>query len=162
MQVILLDKIVHLGNVGDQVNVKSGFARNFLIPQGKAVMATAANIAHFEARRAELEAKAAEALATAQARAAALTTLAAAVDRAERLEALEKVTIASKAGDEGRLFGAITTRDVAEAVTAAGVEVAKSEVRLPNGPIRTLGDHDVRFQLHGEVFATLDIVVVAE
>lgn len=149
MQVILLDKIVHLGNVGDQVNVKSGFARNFLIPQGKAVMATKANIEHFEARRAELEEKAAKALA-------------AAVDRAERLEALEKVTIASKAGDEGRLFGAITTRDVAEAVTAAGVEVAKSEVRLPNGPIRTLGDHDVRFQLHGEVFATLDIVVVAE
>ena len=149
MQVILLDKIVHLGNVGDQVNVKSGFARNSLIPQGKAVMATKANIEHFEARRAELEEKAAKALA-------------AAVDRAERLEALEKVTIASKAGDEGRLFGAITTRDVAEAVTAAGVEVAKSEVRLPNGPIRTLGDHDVRFQLHGEVFATLDIVVVAE
>lgn len=149
MQVILLDKIVHLGNVGDQVNVKSGYARNFLIPQGKAVMATKANIEQFEARRAELEEKAAKALAVA-------------LDRAERLEALEKVTIASKAGDEGRLFGAITTRDVAEAVTAAGVEIAKSEVRLPNGPIRTLGDHDVRFQLHGEVFATLDIVVVAE
>lgn len=149
MQVILLDKIVHLGNVGDQVNVKSGYARNFLIPQGKAVMATKANIEQFEARRAELEEKAAKALA-------------AALDRAERLEALEKLTIASKAGDEGRLFGAITTRDVAEAVTAAGVEIAKSEVRLPNGPIRTLGDHDVRFQLHGEVFATLDIVVVAE
>jgi len=141
MQVILLDKIVHLGNVGDQVNVKSGFARNFLIPQGKAVMATKANIEHFETRRAELEA--------AQARAAQVT-------------ALGSVTIASKAGEEGRLFGAITTRDVAEAVTAAGVEIAKSEVRLPNGPIRTLGDHDVRFQLHGEVFATLDVIVVAE
>lgn len=149
MQVILLDKVVHLGNVGDEVSVKSGYARNYLIPQGKAVMATKANIEIFEARRAELEEKAAKALA-------------AALDRAERLEALEKVTIASKAGDEGRLFGAITTRDVAEAVTAAGVEVAKSEVRLPNGPIRTLGDHDVRFQFHGEVFATLDIVVVAE
>ena len=144
MQVILLDKIVHLGNVGDQVNVKSGFARNFLIPQGKAVMATKANIEHFETRRAELEAAAAASLAAAQAR------------------ALGSVTIASKAGDEGRLFGAITTRDVAEAVTAAGVEIAKSEVRLPNGPIRTLGDHDVRFQLHGEVFATLDVIVVAE
>lgn len=149
MQVILLDKIVHLGNVGDQVNVKSGFARNFLIPQGKAVMATKANIEYFEARRAELEAKVAATLAEAQTRAAQLT-------------ALGSVTIASKAGDEGRLFGSITTRDVAEAVTAAGVEVAKSEVRLPTGPIRTLGDHDVKFQLHGEVFATLNVIVVAE
>lgn len=149
MQVILLDKIAHLGSVGDQVSVKSGYARNFLIPQGKAVMATKANIEHFEARRAELEAKAAEALATAQARAAKLTELA-------------SVTIASKAGDEGRLFGSITTRDVADAVTAAGVEVAKSEVRLSTGPIRTTGDHEVRFQLHGEVFATLNVVVVAE
>ena len=149
MQVILLDKIAHLGKVGDQVNVKSGYARNFLIPQGKAVMATAANIEHFEARRAELEEKAAQALA-------------AAVDRAARLEALGSVTIASKAGDEGRLFGSIGTRDIADAITAKGVEVAKSEVRLPNGPIRTLGDHDVRFQLHGEVFATLDVIVVAE
>ena len=116
MQVILLDKIVHLGNVGDQVNVKSGFARNFLIPQGKAVMATKANIEHFETRIAELEAAAAASLAAAQARAAQVT-------------ALGSVTIASKAGEEGRLFGAITTRDVAEAVTAAGVEIAKSEVR---------------------------------
>ena len=149
MQVILLDKIAHLGSVGDQVNVKSGYARNFLIPQGKAVMATKANVEHFEARRAELEAKAAEALATAQARAAKLTELA-------------TVTITSKAGDEGRLFGSITTRDVADAVTAAGVEVAKSEVRLSTGPLRTTGDHEVRFQLHGEVFATLNIVVVAE
>lgn len=149
MQVILLDKVAHLGSVGDQVTVKSGFARNFLIPQGKAVMATKANVEHFEARRAELEAKAAEALAAAQARAAKLTELA-------------TVTITSKAGDEGRLFGSITTRDVAEAVTAAGVEVAKSEVRLSTGPLRTTGDHEVRFQLHGEVFATLNIVVVAE
>lgn len=112
-------------------------------------MATKANIEHFEARRAELEAKAAAALAEAQTRAAQLT-------------ALESVTITSKAGDEGRLFGSITTRDVAEAVTAAGVEVAKSEVRLSAGPIRTLGDHDVKFQLHGEVFATLNVIVVAE
>ncbi|WP_032092352.1 MULTISPECIES: 50S ribosomal protein L9 [Pasteurellaceae] len=149
MQVILLDKIVHLGNVGDQVNVKPGYARNFLIPQGKAVMATKANVEHFEARRAELEAKVAEELAAAQARAAKLTELA-------------TVTIASKAGDEGRLFGSITTRDVAEAVTAAGVEVAKSEVRLSTGPIRTTGEHEVRFQLHGEVFATLNVIVVGE
>ncbi|HDR1021786.1 TPA: 50S ribosomal protein L9 [Pasteurella multocida] len=149
MQVILLDKVVHLGNIGDQVDVKAGFARNFLIPQGKAVMATKANIEHFEARRAELEAKAAEVLAVAQARAAQLTEL-------------SSVTIASKAGDEGRLFGSITTRDVAEAVTAAGVEIAKSEVRLSTGPIRTLGDHEVKFQLHGEVFATVNVIVVAE
>ena len=149
MQVILLDKIVHLGNVGEQVNVKSGFARNFLIPQGKAVMATKANIEYFETRRAELEAKAAAALAEAQARAA-------------HLSALESVTIASKAGDEGRLFGSITTRDVAEAVVKAGVEIVKSEVRMPTGPIRTLGDHEVKFQLHGEVFATLNVIIVAE
>ncbi|MDH2925671.1 50S ribosomal protein L9 [Lonepinella koalarum] len=149
MQVILLDKIIHLGNVGDQVNVKSGFARNYLIPQGKAVMATKANIEHFEARRAELEAKAAASLAEAQARAAQIT-------------ALESVTIVSKAGDGGRLFGSITTRDVAEAVTAAGVKVEKSEVRLSTGPLRTIGDHDIRFQLHGEVFAALNVVVVAE
>ena len=149
MQVILLDKIAHLGNVGEQVNVKSGFARNFLIPQGKAVMATKANIEYFETRRAELEAKAAAALAEAQARAAQLT-------------ALESVTIASKAGDEGRLFGSITTRDVAEAVVKAGVEIVKSEVRMPTGPIRTLGDHEVKFQLHGEVFATLNVIIVAE
>ena len=149
MQVILLDKIAHLGKVGDQVNVKSGFARNYLIPQGKAVMATAANIEHFEARRAELEEKAAQALA-------------AAVDRAARLEALGSVTIASKAGDEGRLFGSIGTRDIADAITAKGVEVAKSEVRLPNGLIRTLGEHEVTFQFHGEVFSHLNVVIVAE
>ncbi|MDU8923525.1 50S ribosomal protein L9 [Pasteurellaceae bacterium LIM206] len=149
MQVILLDKIVHLGNVGDQVNVKSGFARNYLIPQGKAVMATKANIEHFEARRAELEAKVAAALAEAQ-------------DRAAKLTALESITIASKAGEEGRLFGSITTREIADAVTAAGVEIAKSEVRLSNGPLRTLGDHEVKFQLHGEVFAAVNVIVVAE
>ena len=149
MQVILLDKIAHLGKVGDQVNVKSGFARNYLIPQGKAVMATKANIEHFEARRAELEEKAAQALA-------------AAVDRAARLEALGSVTIASKAGDEGRLFGSIGTRDIADAITAKGVEVAKSEVRLPNGLIRTLGEHEVSFQFHGEVFSHLNVVIVAE
>ena len=149
MQVILLDKIAHLGKVGDQVNVKSGYARNFLIPQGKAVMATAANIEQFEARRAELEEKAAQALA-------------AAVDRAARLEALGSVTIASKAGDEGRLFGSIGTRDIADAITAKGVEVAKSEVRLPNGLIRTLGEHEVTFQFHGEVFSHLNVIIVAE
>ena len=149
MQVILLDKVAHLGGVGSQVEVKAGFARNYLIPQGKAVMATKANIEHFEARRAELEEKAAQALA-------------AAADRATRLEALGSVTIAAKAGDEGRLFGSIGTRDIAEAITAKGVEVAKSEVRLPNGLIRTLGEHEVTFQFHGEVFSHLNVVIVAE
>ena len=149
MQVILLDKIVHLGNVGDQVNVKSGYARNFLIPQGKAVMATKTNIEHFEARRAELEAAAAANLAAAQARAA-------------QIAALEAITIASKAGDEGRLFGSVTTREIADAINAAGVEVAKSEVRLSTGPLRTLGEHEVKFQLHGEVFTSLNGIVVAE
>ncbi|MBV7388070.1 50S ribosomal protein L9 [Pasteurellaceae bacterium TAE3-ERU1] len=149
MQIILLDKIVHLGNVGDQVNVKAGFARNFLIPQGKAVMATAENIAHFESRRAELEAKVAKELAEAQ-------------ERAEKIAALGSVTIASKAGDEGRLFGSIGTRDISDAIKAAGVEVEKSEVRLSEGPLRTIGEHEVRFQLHGEVFTQLIVNVVAE
>ena len=149
MQVILLEKLAHLGNIGDQVNVKAGYARNFLIPQGKAVMATPANVEYFEARRAELEAKAAEVLAAAQARAAKLAELA-------------TITIAAKAGDEGRLFGAITNRDIAEAVVNAGIELAKSEVRLSTGPIRTTGEHEVRFQLHPEVFASLNVVVVAE
>lgn len=149
MQVILLDKIIHLGNVGDQVSVKSGFARNYLIPQGKAVMATKANIEYFEARRSELEA-------------AVAANLAAAEARAEQIKALGSVTIASKSGDEGRLFGSITARDIADAVTAAGVEVAKNEVRLPHGSIRTLGEHDISFQLHSEIFTTLNIIVVAE
>ncbi|SQI43496.1 50S ribosomal protein L9 [Leminorella richardii] len=149
MQVILLDKVANLGSLGDQVNVKAGYARNYLVPQGKAVPATKKNVEFFEARRAELEAKLADVLAAAEARAA-------------KIVELGSVTIASKAGDEGKLFGSIGTRDIADAVTAAGVAVAKSEVRLPVGAIRTLGDHDVDFQLHGEVFAKLNVVVVAE
>jgi large subunit ribosomal protein L9 len=149
MQVILLDKVAHLGSVGDQVTVKAGFARNFLIPQGKAVMATAANIAHFEARRAELEAKAAEALAAAQARAAAIANLAA-------------IVITSKAGDDGRLFGSVGARDIAEAVSAAGVEVVKSEVRLPEGALRAIGEHEIKLHLHPEVNAVITINVAAE
>ncbi|MGF1716136.1 50S ribosomal protein L9 [Photobacterium chitinilyticum] len=148
MQVILLDKIGNLGSLGDQVNVKSGFARNFLIPQGKAVMATKANVEMFEARRAELEAKVAEQLSAAQA-------------RADKLSALEAVVIASKAGDEGKLFGSIGTRDIADAVTAAGVEVVKSEVRLPEGALRTTGEFEISIQLHSDVFATINLTVVA-
>ncbi|MDO9757398.1 50S ribosomal protein L9 [Glaesserella parasuis] len=149
MQVILLDKVAQLGTVGDQVIVKAGFARNYLIPQGKAVMATAANIAHFEARRAELEAKAAEALSAAQARAAAIANLAA-------------IVITSKAGDDGRLFGSVGARDIAEAVSAAGVAVTKSEVRLPEGALRTIGEHEVKLHLHAEVNAVVTINVVSE
>ncbi|WP_373779031.1 50S ribosomal protein L9 [Glaesserella sp.] len=149
MQVILLDKVAQLGTVGDQVTVKAGFARNYLIPQGKAVMATAANIAHFEARRAELEAKAAEALSAAQARAAAIANLAA-------------IVITSKAGDDGRLFGSVGARDIAEAVSAAGVAVTKSEVRLPEGALRTIGEHEVKLHLHAEVNAVVTINVVTE
>ncbi|MEL7291957.1 MAG: 50S ribosomal protein L9 [Pseudomonadota bacterium] len=148
MQVILLDKIGKLGALGETVNVKSGYARNFLIPQGKAVMATKANVEMFEARRAELEAKAAEQLAAAEA-------------RAEKVNALEAVVIASKAGDEGKLFGSIGTRDIADAITAAGVEVVKSEVRLPEGALRNTGEFEISVQLHSEVFATVNLQVVA-
>ncbi|KAI3492580.1 hypothetical protein L1887_42883 [Cichorium endivia] len=136
-------------HLGDQVNVKAGYARNFLVPQGKAVPATKKNVEFFEARRAELEAKLADVLAAANA-------------RAEAINALGTVTIASKSGDEGKLFGSIGTRDIADAVTAAGVKVAKSEVRLPNGVLRTTGEHEVDFQVHSEVFAKLVVNVVAE
>ncbi len=149
MQVILLDKIGNLGSLGDAVNVKSGYARNFLIPQGKAIMATKSNVEMFETRRAELEAKVAEQLTAAQA-------------RADQVNALEAVVIASKAGDEGKLFGSIGTRDIADAVTAAGVKLEKSEVRLPEGALRTTGEFEVSVQLHSEVFATVKLQVVAE
>ena len=149
MQVILLDKIAKLGGLGDQVEVKSGFARNYLLPQGKAVIASKANIEHFEARRAELEKQLAEALAAAEARAAKLTELA-------------EVTIASKAGDEGKLFGSIGTNDIATAITEAGVEVAKAEVRLPLGTIRETGEYEIVIHLHAEVDATIKVVVIAQ
>ena len=147
MQVILLDKIAKLGGLGAQVAVKAGYARNYLIPQGKAVMATKANIETFDARRAELEAKLAAGKAAAEERAAKLGELAA-------------VVIASKSGDEGKLFGSIGTRDVAEAITAAGVAVAKSEVRMGN-VLRNTGDYEVVVQLHADVKATVQIQVVA-
>lgn len=149
MNIILLDKIANLGNLGDQVVVKSGYARNFLLPQGKAVVANAANTEVFEARRAELEAKLA-------------ATLTAANERAEKINALESVVIASKAGDEGKLFGSIGNRDIADAVTAAGVDLVKSEVRLPLGALRTTGEFEVEVQVHTEVKAIVKISVVAE
>ena len=149
MNVILLDKVANLGSLGDKVTVKSGFARNFLFPKGKAVPATKANLEMFEARRAELEKKVAEELAAAEARAAKVTELA-------------EITIASKAGDEGKLFGSIGTRDIAEAITEAGVEVAKAEVKMPEGAIRELGEFDLAIQLHPEVTASVKVNVIAE
>ncbi len=148
MQIILLEKIVNLGSLGDAVNVRAGYARNFLFPQGKAVPATKANVEAFEARRAELEADAAAKLAEANARKA-------------KIDALE-LSIAVKAGDEGKMFGSLGNRDIADLVVAAGVEVTKAEVRLPEGPIRALGAFEVDVQLHAEVTATLKLQVVAE
>lgn len=148
MEVILLEKIGRLGALGDQVRVKSGYGRNFLIPFGKAVPANDANIAEFKARRAELEKAAAEKLAAAQARAEQLNEKA--------------VTIVSKAGDEGRLFGSVGVRDIADAVTAAGIEVCKSEVRLPEGPLRAVGEYAITLQLHSDVDAVIKLSVVAE
>lgn len=148
MEVILLEKIGKLGALGDKVNVKAGFGRNYLIPQGKAVSATAANVARFEERRAELEAAAAEALAAATA-------------RGEALEGKE-VTITATAGDEGKLFGSIGARDIADAITATGAEVEKSEVRLPNGVLRNVGEYEIVVQLHAEVSATVNLKIAAE
>ena len=148
MEVILLEKVGKLGGLGDKVNVKAGFGRNYLMPFGKAVPATAANVEAFEARRAELEKAAADKLAAAQA-------------RAEELNEVE-LSVVAKAGDEGKLFGSIGTNDIAEAITSAGIEVAKSEVRLPEGAIRATGEYSVAIQLHPEVTATVGIVVVGE
>ncbi|HTF85555.1 MAG TPA: 50S ribosomal protein L9 [Cellvibrio sp.] len=148
MEVILLDKVGKLGKIGDKVSVKAGFGRNYLLPQGKAVAATAKNVAEFEARRADLEAAAAAKKAEAEARAAKLAEL--------------SVTIAANAGDEGKLFGSIGTRDIADAITAAGVEVTKSEVRLPEGVLREVGQFDIDVQLHPEVIQTVKLAVVAE
>jgi large subunit ribosomal protein L9 len=148
MDIILLDKVGRLGSIGDKVSVKSGYARNFLLPQGKAVSANAKNLADFETRRAGLEASAA-------------AKIAAATARAEQLAALT-VTISANAGDEGRLFGSIGTRDIAEAITAAGVAVAKSEVRLPSGVLREVGQYDINVQLHAEVIQAVKLMVVGE
>lgn len=148
MEVILLESIGKLGQLGDKVSVKGGFGRNYLVPQGKAVPATPINIERFEERRAELEKAAADKVATAQA-------------RAEQLNDLE-LSVVAKAGDEGKLFGSIGTRDIADAISGAGIEVEKSEVRLPAGVIRTIGEFDIAVQLHPEVTAHLKLIVVAE
>jgi large subunit ribosomal protein L9 len=148
MEIILLEKVQNLGDLGDKVNVKPGFGRNFLIPTGKAVPATESNVAEFEARRAELEKVAAEKLAAAQARADKLADL--------------SVTITRKASDEGKLFGSVSNIDVAEAVTAAGVEIGKAEVRMPEGAIRETGEFDIAIHLHTDIDSTVKVIVAAD
>ncbi len=148
MQVILLEKIANLGELGDLVSVKPGYGRNYLIPQHKAAPATSDNIEQFESRRAELEFRADQKKGEA-------------VNRAEKVNALA-VTLTVKAGEEGKLFGSVTVRDIADAVTARGVELAKSEVRLPDGPIRELGDFEVAVHLHSEVNAVIKLSLIAE
>jgi large subunit ribosomal protein L9 len=148
MQVILLEKVGNLGGLGDVVKVKDGFGRNFLIPQGKAKRATEANKAEFAARRAELEKQQAAILAVAQA-------------RGEKLEGFA-VSITQKAGVDGRLFGSVTNGDIAEALVAAGHEVVKAAIRLPNGPLKTIGDHAVSVALHHDVVVNITVSVTAE
>jgi large subunit ribosomal protein L9 len=148
MDVILLERVRNLGNLGDEVSVKNGYGRNFLIPQGKAVRATAANREVFESRRAELEAQAAAQLKAAQDRAAGLAELA--------------LTIAARASDEGKLFGSVGSREIADAVTEAGQEVSKDEVLLPVGPLRSIGEFTVDLQLHSDVTASVTVNVIPE
>ncbi|GGY00428.1 50S ribosomal protein L9 [Litchfieldella qijiaojingensis] len=148
MEVILLDKIGKLGGLGDKVTVKPGYGRNYLVPYGLAVPATKENVEAFEAQRAELEAHAAERKAEAEARAAQLAEI--------------ELSLVAKAGDEGKLFGSIGPRDLAEAIAQAGIDIAKSEVRMPEGPIRQTGEYDIALQLHAEVSASVRVVVVAE
>ncbi len=149
MEVILLEKVENLGNLGDKVAVKPGYGRNYLIPSGKAAAATVRNLVKFEERRAELEKASAESLLAAQARADALRSLA-------------MITINSKAGEEGKLFGSVGTTDISQGFTEAGVAVGKHELRLPNGPLRHLGEHEITIHLHTDVNVTVKIVVAAE
>ncbi len=148
MQVILLEKVANLGNLGDEVKVKDGFGRNFLIPQGKAKRATENNRAEFAAKRAELEKQQADLLVAAQARGAKLAGF--------------NLTVTQKAGVDGRLFGSVTNHDIAEGLVAAGHEVKKAEVRLPNGPLKTIGEFPVSIALHHDVVVDIAVTVVAE
>ena len=149
MDVILLEKVDNLGGLGDKVDVRPGYGRNYLIPSGKAVAATKANLEVFEARRAELEQQAKEAMSAAE-------------TRKTGFETLPLITIARKAGDEGRLFGSVGTSDIAEAVTAAGIELAKKEVRLPDGPFHTTGEFEIQVHLHSDVDAVVKLAIVPE
>ena len=148
MEVILLQKVANLGNIGDKVRVKPGYGRNFLLPQGKAALATTANVAKFEERRAELERHAADELSRAQKRATQLENF--------------KLALTAKAGNEGKLFGSIGTADIAEACTAQGHKLARAEVRLPTGPLRTVGEHVVALHLHTDIDVQLPVVITAE
>ncbi|TLY82649.1 MAG: 50S ribosomal protein L9 [Gammaproteobacteria bacterium] len=148
MEVILLQKVANLGNIGDRVKVRSGFGRNFLLPQGKATLATPENIARFETRRAELERLAREQLQSADERAAAMKDF--------------KLTVQAKAGTEGKLYGSIGTSDIAEALTRAGLRIERSEVRLPSGPLRMLGEHVVSLHLHADIDVPLHVSIIAE
>ena len=148
MEVILLEKVHKLGDLGDTVKVKPGYGRNYLIPSGKAVSATSENVAMFEERKAELEKQQQEALA-------------AATVRAEKLKDVS-VTISRKAGSEGKLFGSVGTIDIAEAVAATGAELEKHEIRLPEGPVRSTGDYEFDVQLHADVTTTIKVTVVPE
>ena len=148
MQIILLEKVANLGTLGDIVKVKAGYARNFLIPSGKAKRATEANKAEFEQRRAELEKAANEILSTTQ-------------ERASKLEGL-MVQVTQKSGVDGRLFGSVTNYDISEALKAQGFEVAKGSVRLPNGPLKQVGDYDIVLDLHTDVKANIKVSVLGE
>lgn len=148
MEIILLEKVANLGALGDIVKVKDGFGRNFLIPQGKAKRATESNKAEFEARRVELEKQQADILAAAKV-------------RADKL-AGQTVEIAQKAGEDGRLFGSVTNHDIAAALTVAGTELSKSEVRLPNGSLKAVGEFPVSIALHHDVVVDITVKVIAE
>jgi large subunit ribosomal protein L9 len=148
MEVILFEKIDRLGGIGDLVNVKAGFARNFLLPQGKAKVATEANKAEIETRRAELEKLASEAVSSAE-------------KRRETIETLN-IEITAKSGTEGKLFGSIGNTDIASALTEAGVEVEKREVRLPDGPLRQAGEYEITLHLHAEVDAVVKVTIIGE
>ena len=148
MEVILLEKIDRLGGLGDRVNVKSGYARNYLLPKGVAKLATAKNIAEIEARRADLEKQASANMKVSE-------------DRRDKINELS-ISITAKSATEGKLFGSIGNTDIADAVTAAGVEVEKREVRLPDGPIRVAGDYEITLHLHADVNATLKLTIVGE
>jgi large subunit ribosomal protein L9 len=148
MEVILLEKVENLGGLGDKVSVKAGFARNYLVPSGKAKFATKANIEEFEARRAELEKQAAEALETAE-------------ERKSKIEGMSLV-IKAKAGSEGKLFGSISTKEIADAITAQGVAVEKREIRMPEGPLRTIGDFTIGLHLHTDIDVDINVTVEAE
>ncbi|MHB1175066.1 MAG: 50S ribosomal protein L9 [Sulfuriferula sp.] len=148
MQIILMEKVVNLGTLGDVVKVKDGYARNFLIPQGKAKRATSANLKHFEEKRAELEKAHAATLVTAQARAGKLAGF--------------MLQISQKAGMDGRLFGSVTNADIADALNAQGFEVAKAEVRMPTGPLKAIGDFPISIAMHADVVAEITVSVLGE